>query len=65
MLPAETQVDKSMMRNTVPVTGPNGTVPKSLANRLMGLHLGTGFNPESGFKALWVGVRPLHPLLSH
>ena len=43
-------------------TSPDGAVVMSSANGLVG----TGFILGSGFlKTQWVGVWPLHPLLSH
>ena len=40
---------------------PRGTVVMSSANGLVG----TGSNQSGFLKAYWVGVWPLHPLLSH
>ena len=44
--------------------GMSSAVAMSSANGLVGT--GYRFQPRAGFvKAQWVGVRPLHPLLSH
>ena len=46
-------------------TGDDGAVAKSSPNGLVSSHLSTGLNPERFLIFQWVGVRPLHPLLSH
>ena len=51
------------------LTSPDGAVTKSSANGLVGTGFASGFVCTPTYsrfvKAQWVGVRPLHPLLSH
>ena len=50
------------------LTGPNGAVAKFVANGLVGTGFASRYRlqPRVDFKRpKWVGIRPLHPLLSH
>ena len=50
------------------VTGPDGAVAMSSSNGLVGywVRISVPAPTQSGIlKAQWVGIRPLHPLLSH
>ena len=50
------------------MTGPNDAVAMSSTNGLVGIGFASRYRlqPRAVFlKAQWVGVKPLHPLLSH